>query len=76
MTFESLPKEVLHQIFFSPSHSPADLWSYSLVCRNFSHVAREALYKDIDLTFDEREDEATDEKTEKRQLQLLMTIAS
>ncbi|KAE9371919.1 hypothetical protein N431DRAFT_378022 [Stipitochalara longipes BDJ] len=76
MAFSSLPQEVLQQIISSQSPTFANLRNYSLVCRNFSNVAREALYKHVDLTFDERGDEDTDEKTERRQLQLLTSIAS
>jgi hypothetical protein len=75
MAFGSLPKEVLQQIISSHSHSSRDLRNYSLVSHNFSHVAREALYKNIDLTIDERGDEDTDERTAQRQLLLLTSIA-
>jgi hypothetical protein len=75
MAFNTLPREIFQHIISCQAPGLENLRNYSLVCRYFGEVARAALWKDIDLTFDERGDEDANEKTERRQAQLLTSIA-
>jgi F-box-like len=76
MSFDSLPREILYQIISSQFPTFTDLWNYSLVCRRIGYIARAVMYRSIDLTVDDRGDEDADERTKRKQLQLLRAIAS
>lgn len=70
----ALPTEVLHGIVSYLSPEFTDLRNCSLVCRALWEVATVVLYTHIDLTFEERRYEA-DEKTQRRQLRLIRSLA-
>lgn len=71
----ALPTEVLHDIISYLSLNYIDLRNCTLVCRALWEVATAALYTHIDLTFEERGDEEADEKTQRRQLRLMRSLA-
>jgi hypothetical protein len=49
MSFESLPVEIIHNIFSHSAGNYKDLWSFSLVCRQLREVATSFLYANIEL---------------------------
>jgi hypothetical protein len=53
-SINGLPKETLHEIVSYLSPHISELLKSSLVCRGLSEVANAALYRDIDLSIDER----------------------
>lgn len=75
MSLSTLPKEILHDIVSHFSGDFHNLQSCARVCRTVSEVATAALYKNIDFSIEERDDVASDEKTKRRQLRLLRSIA-
>jgi hypothetical protein len=76
MAFNSLPKEVLHHIIYHRPLSHTAIRNYSLVCRSLRDVAGAVMYRDIDLTVDDRRDEDINEMSTQRQVQMLTSIAS
>jgi hypothetical protein len=71
----ALPAEVLHDIISHLSPNFVDLLTCSLVCRALWNVATATLYGHIDLDIDARYDEEAKEKTKRRQLRLLRSLA-
>jgi hypothetical protein len=71
----TLPKEILHDIasYISPNFN--DLRTCTLVCRALWEVATAVLYNHIDLSFEEKRDAEADEKTQRRQRQLIRSLA-
>jgi hypothetical protein len=74
-SINGLPKETLHEIVSYLSPHISELLKSSLVCRGLSEVANAALYRDIDLSIDERWDEEAEAKTRRRQLRFLRSIS-
>jgi hypothetical protein len=75
MSLSTLPKEIILSIASHFSGDFTNLRSCTLVCRTVSDVATAELYKNIDFTIEERNDEDSDEKGKVRQLRLLRSIA-
>lgn len=71
----TLPTEVLHGIVSYISPDFTELRNCSLVCRALWDIASSALYSHIDLAFDEHAATKDKEKTERRQLRLLQSLA-
>ena len=70
-----LPKETLYQIVFYLSTNISELLKSSLICRELSEVANAALYRDIDLSIDERWAGEGEAKARRRQLRLLRSVS-
>ena len=71
----ALPAEVLRDIVSYLSLDYTNLRNCTLVCRALWEVATAALYTHIDLIFEERRDEEANEKTQRRQLRLIRSLA-
>lgn len=75
MTISNLPKEVLLEIIKRLPGGYPPLLNCSQTCRLLWEIATAALYRDIDLQFEERYDEDADEKTDRRQFSFMKSIA-
>ncbi|KAI6711316.1 hypothetical protein JHW43_006146 [Diplocarpon mali] len=75
MALDKLPKEVLQEIikYLAPGHS--NYLNCSLTCRSLWAATTAALYRNVNLAIEERFDEEADEKTARRQLQFIESIA-
>jgi hypothetical protein len=75
MGLSTLPRETLHDIVSHLSLDFVDLRNCSLVCRALWEVSTAALYRNVDLSIDERGDEDSDDTSKRRQLRLLRSIS-
>ena len=78
MGIKKLPTEVIQDIVsYLPSRvtDRKDLLNCSQTCRSFWDAATPAIYRDINLQYDHDQDTEVNEKTERRQLRLLQSIA-
>ncbi|KAH7350694.1 hypothetical protein BKA65DRAFT_593598 [Rhexocercosporidium sp. MPI-PUGE-AT-0058] len=76
--FKKLPKEIFSEIAsYLPNKSTnrTDLLNCSQTCRSFWDAATPAIYHAIDLHFDGNQDEAAIQKSERRQLSLIKSLA-
>lgn len=78
MALDTLPQEILRNIVSCHRPKRNDLYNYSLVCRSLWDAATSDLYANIDFNIDEQvqDDTKASRKTVRRQIALLIAVAS